>query len=156
MRSHTERVFEVPATPEQVWGLVSDARVLLGRMQPRTTVTMDGGEKPIAVGTTYHLVEKNGLKSDWTVMLIVPPKAIRHRIDLGVWDGGVSVVELTPTDGGGTSVRFLTPCVPWPQTWAPVRWGTWPLVLMEAKRTCDRFEAAVRGYVTELGGTAAG
>ena len=53
---------------------------------------MDGGDKPIRVGTKYHLVEKNGLKSDWTVVLIVEPKAIRHRIDLGVWDGGTVIV----------------------------------------------------------------
>ncbi len=149
MRTHTERIFEVPATPDRVWRLVADARVLLGRIQPGTTVSMDGGEAPIRVGTKYHLVERNGLKSDWTVLMLIPPRQVQYRIDLGVWDGGVSIVRLAPAVGGGTQVTFLTPCVPWPQTWAPVRWGTWPLVLMEAKRACDRFEAAVRAYVAE-------
>lgn len=149
MRTHTERVFEVAATPEQVWELVSDARRLLARMQPRTSVTMDGGDKPIRMGTKVHLVEPNGLKSDWTVVTIISPKEIRYRIDLGVFDGGIAIIGLTPTDAG-TSVRFLTPCVPWPQTWAPVRWGTWPLVLREAGKTCDRLEAAVRAHVAEM------
>jgi hypothetical protein len=107
------------------------------------------------MGTKVHLVEKNGLKSDWTVVTLIKPKEVRYRIDLGVWDGGTLICQLTRTEGG-TSVRYLTPTVPWPQTWAPVRWGTWPLVLMEAKRTCDRFEQALRAHVAELGTPAPG
>lgn len=147
MRTHTERIVEVAATPEQVWELVADPRLLLARIQPRTTVTTEGGEGgPVRLGTKVHLVEKNGLKSDWTVVTIIKPKEVRYRIDLGVWDGGTLVCQLTPT-ASGTSVRWLQPTVPWPQTWAPVRWGTWPLVLMEAKRNCDRFEAALKAYL---------
>jgi carbon monoxide dehydrogenase subunit G len=156
MRTHMERIVEVAATPEQVWELVADPRRLIAAMQPRTTVTTEGGEGgPVRMGTKVHLVEKNGLKSDWTVVTLIKPKEVRYRIDLGVWDGGTLICQLTRTEGG-TSVRYLTPTVPWPQTWAPVRWGTWPLVLMEAKRTCDRFEQALRAHVAELGTPAPG
>ena len=143
-----ERVFEVDAPPEQVWDLVSDLRRLVPLTDPRTAIAMDGGDKPIRTGTKYHLTTKSGLKSDWTVLRLIPPKEIAHRIDLGVWDGGISTVRLERTDAG-TRVTLLTPTVPWPQTWAPVRWGTWPLVLREAKQVGERFERAVRAYLAE-------
>jgi hypothetical protein len=144
-----DRIFEVTATPDQVWQLVADLGRVLASTEPQTTVSMEGGDRPVKQGTVFHLTTRSGLKSDWTVLSFIPPKQISHRIDLGVWDGGVSTVTLEPIESG-TRVTLRTPTMPWPQTWAPVRYGTWPLVLRDAKRTGERFERAVRAYVAEL------
>ena len=113
-------------------------------------VLMDGGDKPVKVGTKYHLTTKSGLKSDWTVLTLVPTEVISYRIDLGVWDGGISTTELEVL-AGRTRVTLKTPCVRWIGAWSIVQRATWPLVLMEAKKTCDRFEDAVRTWLATEG-----
>ncbi|MFN8623150.1 MAG: SRPBCC family protein [Chloroflexota bacterium] len=146
MREHTERTFEVEASPAKVWELLADLRKLVAYTEPRTVVRMDGKEAPIRVGTKFHLTTKSGLKSDFTVLRYIPSKEVNYRIDLGVWDGGVSIMRLEPV-ADRTKVTFLTPCVRWIGAWGIVQRATWPLVLMEAKKTCDRFEDAVRRHV---------
>ena len=146
MREHTERTFEVDAPPARVWELLADLRKLTAYTEPKTVVRMDGREAPIRVGTKFHLTTKSGLKSDFTVLRYIPSKEVNYRIDLGVWDGGVSIMRLEPV-ADRTRVTLLTPCVPWIGAWWIVQRATWPLVLMEAKKTCDRFEDAVRRHV---------
>ena len=138
-----DRTFEVAAGPEIVWPLVSDLRRTTTLIDQKATVTMDGAERPIARGTVFQLKTGSGLKSTWTVTTWSPPRELAYHVDLGVFDGGTTTItiEAAPT---GSRVLYRVPLLPWPQTWAVVRWMTQPLVRMEARRQGEHFERMVR------------
>ncbi len=138
-----DRVFEVTAPPEQVWPLVSDFRRTATAMDAKATVTMDGPERPIGKLSVFQLTTGSGLKSTWKVTAWAPPRELAYHVDLGVFDGGTTsiTIDATPT---GSRILYRVPLIPWPQTWAIVRWMTQPLVRMEAKRQGDRFERMLR------------
>lgn len=143
MEPFLDRTFEVAATPEQVWPVVCDLRDTFIHGDPRATVTADGPERAIGKGTAFQVTTGSGLKSTWTVTTWAPPRELAYHVQLGVFDGGTTslTIEATPS---GARLRHRVPLLPWPDTWAVVRWMTQPLVRMEARRQGERFERMVR------------
>ena len=138
-----DRTFEVAAPPATVWPVVCDLRRTTAHGDPKATVVMDGAERPITKATVFQLTTGSGLKSTWKVTTWSPPRELAYHVDLGVFDGGTTTItiEAIPT---GSRILFRVPLIPWPQTWAVVRWMTQPLVRMEARRQGDHFEQMVR------------
>jgi len=143
MEPHLHRTFEVAAPPEQVWPVVCDLRQTYLHGDPKAIVTMDGPERPIGKITVFQLKTGSGLKSTWKVTAWAPPHELAYHVDLGVFDGGTTTITIDATPAG-SRILYRVPLIPWPQTWAIVRWMTQPLVRMEARRQGDRFERMVR------------
>ena len=141
-----DRVFEVAATPGQVWTALSDLRRTFLHAEPTGTAAMQGTDRPIAKGTIFQLKTGSGLKSTWTVTSWVPPTELMYHVDLGVFDGGTTAIKVEATPAG-SRILFRVPLLPWPQTWAPVRWATQPLVRRTARRDGEAFERAVRALL---------
>ena len=142
-----DRAFEVAAAPEQIWPLVADLRRTTQLTDPGATVRMDGAERPIAKGTVFQLRTGSGLKSTWTVTTWSPPRELAYHLDLGVFDGGTTTITIDPIPAGSRVVHRV-PLLPWPQTWAIVRWMTQPLVRREARQQGEAFERMVRAQLT--------
>jgi len=141
-----DRVFEVEATPQQAWAALADLRRTFLHTEPTGEAVMEGAERPIGKGTIYQLKTGSGLKSTWTVTTWTPQSELAYHVDLGVFDGGTTTIRMEPTPTG-TRILFRVPLLPWPQTWAPVRWATQPLVRRTARRDGEAFERAVRALL---------
>ena len=126
--------------------MVSDFRRTATAMDAKAAVVMDGPERPIGKLTVFQLTTGSGLKSTWKVTAWAPPRDLAYHVDLGVFDGGTTsvTIDATPT---GSRILYRVPLIPWPQTWAIVRWMTQPLVRMEAKRQGERFERMLRAQL---------
>ena len=141
-----DHAFDVAAAPEQVWPLVCDLRRTAMLSDPGATVTMDGAERPVAKGTVFQLRTGSGLKSTWTVTTWSPPDELAYHVDLGVFDGGTTTLTIESTPAGAR-LCLRQPLLPWPETWAVVRWATQPLVRRTARRQAEQFEQMLRAQL---------
>jgi hypothetical protein len=146
MEPYMDRVFEVPAPPEQVWPVISDLRSTYTHGDPKAIVTMDGPERPVGKGAVFQLKTGSGLKSTWTITTWAPPRELAYHVQLGVFDGGITSVTIEPTPAG-SRLCIRVPLREWPDTWSIVRWMVQPLVRREARIQGERFERMVRDRV---------